>query len=421
MTSVHGPSTTLDFNSTQNRSVVCTNCHITYGMPEPPPIPLDMDAPINNTSAPVITTTTTTTTSLAWSYTDLTSWDKAVGLDVSSCSAFNKSQSPIDILSTHAVYNNSLGPLRLSEAAVCKLAYFETSARNWEVKFADGKSCYDELGITWNGKQYNLRSFTFHSPSEHTVDGTHYDMEAQFRHEDIDGNVLMVAEFMRVGKKNPFMEHITRLFPKDIGESYVESKKSLAPYKVLFPSELNYWAYTGSLTSPPCSMDVQWIVLKNDVQISARQLNAYRAALTALEDNGLKKISEPPFGTELGYNTDQGVNNRPVQKLMDRVVYEYPEPGFKPNVQTEVMYDVNQRKVPSTFWSTTAFSVSTALCGLAIFGAAALGMKRHFRPLRNGYGRMSSIVSGGTAVEISVFVNRDEYDRVNTNRVSVPE
>lgn len=359
------------------------------------------------------TTTTSTTTSLAWSYKDPSTWDKALGTEVSKCSA-EGSQSPIDILSTHAVYKNAMGSFKLRETAICKTAYFETTKRNWAVKFADVQSCYDELGITWNGTRYNLRSFTFHSPSEHKVDGTHFDMEAQFLHEDIDGNLLIVALFFRIGKKNPFMEHIVRLFPADVGEKWIEAKKDVSPYKVLFPADLSYWAYSGSLTTPPCTQNVQWIALKNEVPIHPEELNAYRASLSALEDNGLADCKEPPFGTELGFNTDQGVNNRPMQSLNDRVVYEYPEPGFEPKVQAEVMYDIGGHKVadPSARWSSHALQLSAALCCFAIFVAIALGVFQYLKPLGNGYGRLrSAVLRGHTQMsELAVFPLQEDLN-----------
>lgn len=49
--------------------------------------------------------------------------------------------------------------------------------------------------------------------------------------------------------------------------------KSFNP-KCLLPSSLHYWTYLGSLTTPPLHESVIWIVLKEPIAVSEKQVRA---------------------------------------------------------------------------------------------------------------------------------------------------
>lgn len=127
-----------------------------------------------------------------------------------------------------------------------------------------------------NGTEFDLLQIHFHSPSEHTVDGKHSDMEAHFVHRDKDGNLGVVGLMIKVGSHNAALDNIWPNMPKTKGKEKLSVEYNIAD---LLPSDKSYFRYAGSLTTPPCTESVTWLVLKTPVEISRDQLNAYRKIL----------------------------------------------------------------------------------------------------------------------------------------------
>jgi len=127
--------------------------------------------------------------------------------------------------------------------------------------------------ITVAGKTYNLLQFHFHAPSEHTINGKPADMVAHFVHQAKDGQLGVVAVLFKVGKANKTLAKLWKYMPKHAGD-----KKAIASGLIiekLLPSETSYYHYSGSLTTPPCSENVNWMVLQTPVSISAAQVKAF--------------------------------------------------------------------------------------------------------------------------------------------------
>lgn len=148
-------------------------------------------------------------------------------------------------------------------------------------------------GFSVDGFRYELRRIEFHTPSEHYMDGASWPMEAQFVHQGSDGSLAIIAVMMKIGKQNPTFAGMLQNLPANAGAvRKVDSVSFLAD--ALMPENLDYYAYDGSLTSPPCSEGVRWFVLKDPVEVSEGQIKAFQARF--------------PF------------NARPVQPLNGRVV-----------------------------------------------------------------------------------------------------
>lgn len=128
---------------------------------------------------------------------------------------------------------------------------------------------YDETKsntITYNDTQYNLEQIHFHNQSENTIDGQHYPLEGHFVHSDEQGNNLVISVMFNIGAEN-----------STIGDAFeqVTSTITLNPAELL-PSEQDYYSFIGSLTTPPCTENVQWLVFSNPQQISQEQLTSYQ-------------------------------------------------------------------------------------------------------------------------------------------------
>ena len=121
--------------------------------------------------------------------------------------------------------------------------------------------------ITLHGKQYTLIQFHFHGRSEHTIDGRRYDMVAHMVHQASDKTLAVVAVMFEVGQKNEFVQKII----DNIGAEIDLDPQDLLPRDVS-----HYYHYVGSLTTPPCSENVQWYILKDTDSISVEQLKKFR-------------------------------------------------------------------------------------------------------------------------------------------------
>ena len=128
----------------------------------------------------------------------------------------------------------------------------------------------DSGSLSVDGKTYKLLHFHFHTPSEHYVDGAPYPMEVHFVHKAGDGTLGVIGVMMQLGAHNAAIDAIWRATQASGGHASLSAAD-------LLPSNLDYYKYVGSLTTPPCSEGVQWHVAKNAIEISAAQLHAFQA------------------------------------------------------------------------------------------------------------------------------------------------
>lgn len=129
-------------------------------------------------------------------------------------------------------------------------------------------------GIEIDGKSYRLVQFHFHTPSEEHIAGKGFPMVAHFVHQADDGQLAVVAVLFKEGEKNQALESVFNAMPTKAGEK-VDLAGNFAPQTVL-PQKQGYYAFAGSLTTPPCSEGVQWRVLKQPVELSHQQLEQFQ-------------------------------------------------------------------------------------------------------------------------------------------------
>ena len=123
------------------------------------------------------------------------------------------------------------------------------------------------------GKKYKLLQFHFHSPSEHQIDGKHANMVAHLVHQADDGQLGVVGVLMNKGKSNNELARIWAHMPEHKGDHTREAVKINAAH--LLPKNTAYYNYSGSLTTPPCSEGVNWMVLQNAVSVSVEQVATF--------------------------------------------------------------------------------------------------------------------------------------------------
>jgi carbonic anhydrase len=121
---------------------------------------------------------------------------------------------------------------------------------------------------------YKLVQFHFHSPSEEHVKGRAYDMVAHLVHKDEAGKLAVVAVLFKQGHENAPLTTVFANMPIAAGPEHVVDGTSLNVADLL-PTRQGYYHYMGSLTTPPCSEEVSWYVLKQPVEMSAAQLKTF--------------------------------------------------------------------------------------------------------------------------------------------------
>lgn len=198
-----------------------------------------------------------------WTYSGATGPAKWAKLEknFASCAA-GKTQSPIDIPDAEA-RKGDLSPL-LFDYRPSPLRIID-NGHTIEINYAPGSS------ISVEGKHFELVQFHFHKPSEQKISGKSHDMELHLVHQSKDGKLAVVAVMLDEGKENALIKTLWANLPQvREKENVVDSVKINAID--LLPRDKGYYAFVGSLTTPPCSEDVKWYVLKTPTTISADEI-----------------------------------------------------------------------------------------------------------------------------------------------------
>jgi len=179
---------------------------------------------------------------------------------------------------------------------------------------AKGRLSYKSYGVQMtlnggrlrlNGESYRLVQFHFHTPSEHRLGGEAFPGELHLVHVGDDGHIVVLGIFMADGDTHSGLSPIWSAFPT------VEAAPFPFDPAVLLPDSREVYVYEGSLTTPPCTEDVTWLVLKQPMYLSDVQIEN----LTAVH-------------AETNIH-----NNRPVQPLNDRDV-DFLQPVTDPSPET---------------------------------------------------------------------------------------
>lgn len=124
--------------------------------------------------------------------------------------------------------------------------------------------------LTVRGSAYRLLQFHFHTPSEEQVNGKRYPLVAHLVHQSAEGQLAVVAVLLDEGAANAVIDKVWTYMPLDAGDR-VRMPAGLLNLSDLLPADQRYYQFMGSLTTPPCSENVLWMVLKAPVTLSKAQ------------------------------------------------------------------------------------------------------------------------------------------------------
>jgi carbonic anhydrase len=152
--------------------------------------------------------------------------------------------------------------------------------------------------MTINGEVYKLLQFHTHTPSEHTINGIQMPLEIHFVHKnDATGNLAVIGVFYNYGNEHNLLKNLIENLPL-VKDSTYNSTDTYLPSD-LFPAIKNYFTYSGSLTTPPCSEIVTWFVMEQNVESTPGQIGK----ILAIEHENARPL--------------QALNNRTIRRFIE--------------------------------------------------------------------------------------------------------
>ncbi|XP_010510674.1 PREDICTED: alpha carbonic anhydrase 2-like [Camelina sativa] len=149
-----------------------------------------------------------------------------------------------------------------------------------------------------NGTEYKLLQLHWHSPSEHTINGRRFALELHLVHENINGSLAVVTVLYKIGRPDSFLESLEKKLSVITDQNEAEKNVEMIDPRNIQIGSRKFYRYLGSLTTPPCTQNVIWTVVKKVRTVTKSQVKLLRVAV---HDN---------------YDT----NARPVQPINKRVV-----------------------------------------------------------------------------------------------------
>jgi carbonic anhydrase len=136
------------------------------------------------------------------------------------------------------------------------------------INYAAGSS------IRVGDKRYELKQFHFHRPSEEMIKGRKYAMTLHLVHAAEDGSTAVVAVLLQQGGDNPLIDELWEDVPKEKEKEALLDSVQINATRLL-PADRGYYTFTGSLTTPPCTENVTWYVLKHPITVSPEEIREF--------------------------------------------------------------------------------------------------------------------------------------------------
>ncbi len=198
-----------------------------------------------------------------WSYSGETSPEHWVEIEKNSdCGGIN--QSPINIIHKYAHSVSTKNELNIKYTPTTLIKKVENNGHSIQFDFEAGDS------INYKNQTFYLKQIHFHEPSEHKINGITYPIEMHLVHVSKSGEITVFGLLGEEGDKSQLFEFFESFLPLENGGSKeIHQKIDLSD---LFLKDKNFYSYSGSLTTPPCSEQVNWIVFKEPFYLSVEEV-----------------------------------------------------------------------------------------------------------------------------------------------------
>lgn len=195
--------------------------------------------------------------------------------------ALGRNQSPIDLAD---FVESELKPLKLDYKAGASEVI--NNGHTVQVNYAPGST------LTVDNKAFELKQFHFHAPSENRIGGKSFPLEGHLVHADKDGNLAVLAVMFQAGAANPVLEKAWAAMPATAGGK-AALPAGLSVLQML-PADKGYYRFNGSLTTPPCSEGVRWLVLKKPATVSKAQVDQFSKTLGFANNRPIQPVNARP-------------------------------------------------------------------------------------------------------------------------------
>ncbi|SDH88020.1 carbonic anhydrase [Alteribacillus bidgolensis] len=148
-----------------------------------------------------------------------------------------------------------------------------TLVNNGHTVQAESPSEMNRLVIDEN--EYELSQFHFHTPSEHQFNGEKYDMELHLVHEDKNGKLAVIGVMLQEGEEHEELSEAWENLPASENAKDIAMDEPI-DLQALLPEDQNSFHYNGSLTTPPCTEEVHWIIFEQPMEMSNEQIQGFQ-------------------------------------------------------------------------------------------------------------------------------------------------
>ncbi|XP_028789954.1 alpha carbonic anhydrase 7-like [Neltuma alba] len=180
-------------------------------------------------------------------------------------------------------------PVDLSTRRVRVIPKFGFIKTTYKTQNATLKNRGHDIQVKWegdagsiriNGSDYFLHQAHWHSPSEHTINGRRYDLELHMVHSSSSNpeKVVVVGLLYKIGCADPFLSKLEKYLKEMVDEIEEEGIGKIHPLEIRTRGR-NYYTYMGSLTVPPCTEGVLWIIDHKVRTVSREQVKLLKEAV----------------------------------------------------------------------------------------------------------------------------------------------
>ncbi|WP_042246745.1 carbonic anhydrase [Jejuia pallidilutea] len=198
-----------------------------------------------------------------WSYSGETSPEHWAEIEKNSDCNGNH-QSPINIIHKDVDSVKITNDLKILYTPTTLISEVENNGHSVQFDFEAGDS------INYKNETYYLKQIHFHEPSEHKINGIIYPLEMHLVHVSKAGKITVLGVLGEEGEESQLFEFFESFLPIKEGETKdIHQKIDLSS---LFLEDKHYYTYGGSLTTPPCSEGVNWVVFKEPIVLSVEEV-----------------------------------------------------------------------------------------------------------------------------------------------------
>lgn len=213
-----------------------------------------------------------------WNYEGETGPEHWSEIDQNDCGG--NAQSPVDIVETEK--DKTLKPIDFHYSQKTRIHDVINNGHTIQFDFEPGDY------IVVNGSQYELKQFHFHEPAEHTIKGIRYPLVVHMVHKNKEGKFAVVAVMAQENKESDeTFDFLDKYLPSKVNDT-VKVNDDFNINNVL-PQNRTYYTYTGSLTTPPCTEEVQWFIFKNQIDVSIKMIKDLKKIMPA---NNFRNVQE---------------------------------------------------------------------------------------------------------------------------------